>query len=109
MLINANLGHLHHPFIQICAPISIGFLVFRSDTTTHLYQGAHKVTFLFILTGIYCGEPFHVGGSYRIVTGHYYNDTATYTCQTGYSMVGSNISTCTADQHWSTPPECEGR
>ena len=43
------------------------------------------------------------------VTGNSPGDTATYTCDSDYDLVGSRILTCGDDGMWSdTPPTCQG-
>ncbi|CAI8024982.1 Sushi repeat-containing protein SRPX2, partial [Geodia barretti] len=42
------------------------------------------------------------------LSGNSLGDTAEYTCNTGYNLMGESISTCGADSQWSgNPPVCE--
>ncbi|CAI7994700.1 CUB and sushi domain-containing protein 3 [Geodia barretti] len=42
------------------------------------------------------------------LSGNSLGDTAEYTCNTGYNLMGESILTCGADSQWSgTPPVCE--
>ena len=61
-----------------------------------------------VFVEVYCGQPFNVANSNRIVTGHYFKDTATYECHTAFRMVGDDTSECQEDHRWSTPPDCQG-
>ena len=43
------------------------------------------------------------------VTGTGVGDTATYTCDAGYELIGSSTRTCQSNGEWSgSPPTCEG-
>ena len=38
-----------------------------------------------------------------------FNSQATYTCDTGFDLLGNNTRTCQADSTWTaTDPTCEG-
>ena len=42
------------------------------------------------------------------VTGNSPGDTATYTCDVGYNLVGAQNLTCGGDGMWASPPFCQG-
>ncbi|XP_068090442.1 sushi, von Willebrand factor type A, EGF and pentraxin domain-containing protein 1 isoform X2 [Hyperolius riggenbachi] len=54
-----------------------------------------------------CGPPTHVPNA--IVRGlfHHYGDMVTYTCYSGYMLVGSLRSVCLENQTWTMPPSCK--
>ena len=41
-----------------------------------------------------------------MMTGNSLGDTATYSCNNGYSLSGVNIVTCEDNGQWSDPPIC---
>ena len=41
-------------------------------------------------------------------TGHQENDTQTYTCSAGHTLVGSAVVTCLSTSQWEVAPECPG-
>jgi len=54
-----------------------------------------------------CGGAPNLSNATSSTTGTTYNSIVTYTCKTGYSMVGNPTRTCLADGTWSTPaPAC---
>ena len=48
-------------------------------------------------------------GNVDTTSGTEYQDTATYSCNTGYDLIGATTRTCQADSLWSppTPPTCD--
>ena len=42
-------------------------------------------------------------------TGQDYGDTAEYTCDSGYTLVGQTAVVCQADGTWSTAPFCQSK
>ena len=65
--------------------------------------------FLF-LTAVDCGtltDPDN--GSVNHTAGTTFGKTATYSCDTGYSLVGDSTRTCQATGNWSgSAPTCQG-
>ena len=63
-----------------------------------------------ILTAVDCGnltDP--VNGQVNHTAGTTVGQTATYSCNTGYSLVGDNTRTCQAIGNWSgSTPTCQG-
>jgi hypothetical protein len=58
-------------------------------------------------TVVDCGAAPNLANAIFTTTGTTYNSTVTYTCKTGYSMVGTPTRTCLTDGTWSTPaPSC---
>ncbi|XP_046549400.1 sushi, von Willebrand factor type A, EGF and pentraxin domain-containing protein 1-like [Haliotis rubra] len=56
---------------------------------------------------VFCGSPPSINnGALVIVTGLYGGDTATYTCNTGYSTTQQQTITCLSNGQWATPPTC---
>ncbi|XP_074650211.1 complement decay-accelerating factor-like [Tubulanus polymorphus] len=57
-----------------------------------------------------CGQPPTVDYSTVKTTGSLFGDTATYTCNTGYTLSGSPSITCESTGAWTSPhPICNGR
>ena len=42
-----------------------------------------------------CPDPFDIGNGMVTFTGNSVGDTATYTCNLGFKMIGSSFTTCT--------------
>ena len=65
---------------------------------------------LLTLTVVDCGnltDP--VNGSVNHTSGTTFGQTATYSCNTGYNLVGDSIRTCQATGEWSgSAPTCKG-
>ena len=65
---------------------------------------------LLISTVVDCGsltDP--ANGSVTHTSGTTFGQTATYTCNTGYNLVGDSTRTCQATGEWSgSAPTCEG-
>ena len=66
--------------------------------------------FFFYITAINCGpltDPDN--GQVDTSSGTIFGSTATYTCDTGYTLSGSQTRTCGADGMWTlSEPFCEG-
>ena len=58
--------------------------------------------------GVSCGNPPPVDNGLRTFRGTLYQDTATYSCNSGYLLSGSATVTCQASGSWSTRPTCFG-
>ena len=59
-----------------------------------------------------CGFPDEtiLNGHVDTSNGTIIGSTATYTCNTGYSLSGSQLRKCGADRNWtSTAPVCRGK
>ena len=65
--------------------------------------------FLFLATAVDCGNlTAPANGSVSHIAGTF-GQTATYSCNTGYNMVGNNTRTCQAEGNWSgNTPACQG-
>lgn len=58
-------------------------------------------------TPLDCGAPASVArGSVSLPSGSRFPAVATYSCESGYRLVGSAISTCRTDGTWSPAPSC---
>ncbi len=63
----------------------------------------------YIPTAVDCGPLNITNGAVDTSSGTTFMMTATYTCNTGYNIVGSESRTCGASGVWSpTAPVCEG-
>ena len=64
----------------------------------------------FFLAAVNCGsltDP--ANGRVNHTAGTTNGQTATYSCNTGYSLVGDSTRTCQAEGDWSgSPPTCQG-
>ena len=63
-----------------------------------------------ILTAVDCGNLTNPGnGSVTHTAGTIFEQTATYSCDTGYNLVGNSTRTCQATGNWSgSEPTCQG-
>ena len=65
---------------------------------------------LLILTDVNCGsltDP--ANGHVTLTAGTTFGQTATYSCNTGYNLVGDSTHTCQATGNWSgSAPTCQG-
>ena len=62
-----------------------------------------------IYTVILCGNPPDIdNGMVVSSTGTTFGETATYSCSTGYQLLGSATVTCQDTGSWSTLPSCIG-
>ena len=58
-------------------------------------------------TDIDCGDPGTPTNSQRSLSSTTYNSVVTYTCDVGYTLLGSNSRTCQSDGQWSgSVPQC---
>ena len=64
----------------------------------------------FILAVVECGNlTAPANGSVTHTVGTTFNQTATYSCNTGYNLVGDSTRTCQATGEWSgSAPTCQG-
>ena len=64
----------------------------------------------FLLTAVDCGnltDP--ANGSVTHTSGTTYGQNASYSCDTGYNLVGNSTRTCQAIRNWSgSAPTCRG-
>ena len=70
-----------------------------------------RLSYVFLsLTAVDCGnltDP--ANGQVNHTAGTTYGQTATYSCNTGYHLVGDSPRTCQATGNWSgSEPTCEG-
>ena len=70
-----------------------------------------RLSYVFLsLTAVHCGnltDP--ANGQVNHTAGTTYGQTATYSCNTGYDLVGNSTRTCQAEGNWSgSEPTCEG-
>ena len=63
-----------------------------------------------ILTVVDCGNLTHpTNGSVNHTAGTTFRQTATYSCNTGYNLVGNSTRTCQATGNWSgSALTCQG-
>ena len=73
----------------------------------HTYN-IHSTLFFWIVVN--CGALTNpTSGRVSHTAGTTYGQTAIYSCNTGYSLVGSSTHTCQATGNWSgTSPTCQG-
>ena len=69
-----------------------------------------QVHIFLILTGVNCSTPTSPpNGQVSHTAGTTFGQTATYSCNTGYNLLGSNTRTCQATGSWSgDTPTCQG-
>ena len=76
--------------------------------TSSSYNILHDV--FLILTAVDCGsltDPDN--GSVTLTAGTTVEQTATYSCNTGYNLLGDSTRTCQANGVWSgSAPTCQG-
>ncbi|KAM4808468.1 sushi, von Willebrand factor type A, EGF and pentraxin domain-containing protein 1 [Rhinophrynus dorsalis] len=56
---------------------------------------------------ISCGPPIHVHNGMVRGTSHHYGDMVTYSCYSGYMLVGTFRSICLENRTWTAPPSCK--
>ena len=63
-----------------------------------------------LLTAVNCGNLIHpANGSVNHTAGTTFGQAATYSCNTGYNLVGDSTRTCQVEENWSgNAPTCEG-
>ena len=63
-----------------------------------------------ILTVVDCGNLTHpTNGQVNHTSGTTFRETSTYSCNTGYDLVGDSTRTCQATENWSgSEPTCQG-
>ena len=73
------------------------------------YHNAKSYTLLSFCVGIDCGPLPHIAnGQVSIAPDTRLGSTATYTCISGYNLVGKETRTCEANEEWSgEEPVCE--
>ena len=76
--------------------------------TPHLHRLLSHVIVLLYSTAIDCGTLNDTtNGQVSHTAGTTFGQTATYSCDTGYDLVGNSIRTCQADGMWSgNEPTC---
>ena len=78
---------------------------------TSFYSFGNPQTYVFLLlTAVNCGTlTYPTRGRVSHTGGTTYGKTATYSCYTGYRLVGSSSRTCQATRVWSgSAPTCHG-
>ena len=74
--------------------------------TCHPYIPFHFMEMIFLLVGL-CPVLSDPANGMVTMTGNSVGDTATYTCDDGYELIGSMTVTCMDDGAWSDgPPMC---
>ena len=70
----------------------------------------YKFVIFLILIVVDCGSlTAPANGSVTHTSGTTFGQTATYTCNTGYNLVGDSTRTCQATGEWSgSAPTCQG-
>ena len=78
-------------------------------TPSYSLSNAQTHVFLF-LTAVNCGTlTSPVNGRVSHTAGTTFGKTATYSCNTGYDLVGSSARTCQSTRRWSgSAPTCQG-
>ena len=100
-----------HPFnpqsrymcwLHIIAEMELVILQIWTNIQSHLYL---------LSTAVNCGTLSNpANGRVSYTAGTTFGRTATYTCNTGYSRVGSSTRTCQSTGVWSgSAPTCQGR
>ena len=71
----------------------------------HCYQSI----FTLFLNITDCGVPNSPGnGSVNTTNGTKYGNMVSFSCNTGFDLIGSHVSTCSEHGNWSTtPPKCQ--
>ena len=66
--------------------------------------------YFLILTAVDCGNlTYPANGQVDHTAGTTFEQTATYSCNTGYNLVGNSTRTCQAIGNWSgSVPTCQG-
>ena len=66
--------------------------------------------YIVLSTAVDCGPLCNLtNGQVSHTAGTTFGQTATYSCNTGYNLVGDNTRTCQADGEWSgSAPTCQG-
>ena len=70
-----------------------------------------RLSYVFLsLTAVNCGNWTDLAnGQVNHTAGTTYGQTATYSCNTGYNLVGDSPRTCQATGNWSgSAPTCQG-
>ena len=68
-----------------------------------------KLYILYFLTVVDCGALINPANGLVSHTGTTFGQTATYSCNTGYNLVGDNTRTCQATRMWTgSVPTCQG-
>ena len=87
--------------------ICLSIFCFIDDTAM---ERVENVLFHLCYTVVDCGELSLTNGkvSYRHSTA--YSSVATYSCNAGYDLIGTNTRTCLESGDWSgSPPTCSGK
>ena len=64
--------------------------------------------YISLLTAVVCGVLSNPVNGQVSTTGTTFGQTATYTCNAGYSLVGGGTRTCQANEMWSgSVPTCQ--
>lgn len=84
-------------------------LCYISTPTLNVYYHYIPAIRCTCISGVFCGSPPNINnGALVSVTGLYGSDSATYTCNTGYSTTQQQTVTCLSTGQWATPPSCSG-
>ncbi|CAH1248696.1 CSMD1 [Branchiostoma lanceolatum] len=71
------------------------------------YRLSGDANMLYCNAGISCGDPGVVRNGQRILTGTFQGDTVTFTCDSGFNLVGNETYTCSEVGWLGVPPYCE--
>ena len=71
----------------------------------------HDIVYSSFFTAVNCSTLSNpANGQVSHTAGTSFGQTATYSCDTGYNLVGDSIRTCQANERWSgSEPICQGR
>ena len=88
-------------FVGACSLVQV--ITYVVEETSNI-----PIVFFFPIV-VSCGTLANPANGQVGHTGATYGQTATYSCNTGYNLVGSSIRTCQATGVWSgSAPSCQG-
>ncbi len=70
------------------------------------YRASSVFIAILILPDVDCGAPPSISDGSRTIAGTTLGETATYSCNIGFSISGSAIITCLASGSWEPEPAC---
>ena len=92
------------------APTCVGMFYSAVSTIKEICEVNYMYKIMFLSTVVDCGsltDP--ANGQVDLTSGTTFGQTATYSCNTGYNLVGDSTRTCQATGVWSeSAPTCQG-
>ena len=64
------------------------------------------ISLIYKLAAVDCGDPPEIANGTRTWADTTYQSTATYECDPGHALIGSDTVECQANEDWTSPPEC---